>query len=244
MASLTVEKYVKAIFKICLVEGDAPATTGAIASTLDVSPGTVTSMLKTLSEAGLAFYAPYEGVRLTDEGNTLALKILRRHRLIELFLSKSLNLDWDQVHADADQLEHAVSESLIEKIDAYLGNPQFDPHGDPIPGNDGSVATQLTLPLSSCQPGDRFRVARVTDQSPEFLRYLTRSGLGLGGEGQVVGNHPEASVVTVEADGQQTTLAHHAAESVLVAPSSQEPVKTPYCLADSAAQPGTVGQQR
>lgn len=219
MPSLTVENYVKAIFRICTERSGRPATTGQIASDLNVSPGTVTSMLKTLSEAGLATYTPYEGVQLTESGNHLALRILRRHRLVELFLSQSLGLSWDQVHDDAEELEHVVSDFLVERIDRHLGSPQFDPHGDPIPGPDGTLAPRHARPLAGCPPGFHFRLAQVTDQSAEFLRYLTRSGLALDVEGEVAANDPDADVVTVLVRGEQLPLSRQAAGKLLVSES-------------------------
>jgi len=215
LPSLTVENYVKAIFNIS--EGGLhSASTGQVAAALKVSPGTVTSMLKTLSESGLADYAPYEGARLTEAGCNLALRILRRHRLIESFLTKSLNLDWDQVHNDAEQLEHSMSDFLLERIDDSLGHPRFDPHGDPIPTADGALATLNAHPLIDCAKGDQFRLARVVDQSPEFLRFLKRSGLSLGVRGQVVEKLAEAGTVTVQANGRETTLGRDAATNLLV----------------------------
>lgn len=220
MPSLTVENYVKAIYLICAAQGGQPAATGQVAAALAVLPGTVTSMLKTLSESGLATYTPYEGVRLTSSGTALALRIVRRHRLIEQFLAKILDMSWDEVHEEAEHMEHAVSDRLIERIDAFLGHPQADPHGDPIPGPDGSMANEATRPLAQCEPGFRFRLARVADQSPAFLRYLTEEGLALGARGTVTANRPEAGIVSVAIDDRETTLGREAAERVLVAPQS------------------------
>ncbi len=216
MASLTVENYVKTIYQICTAGGAGPAATGQLATALGVSPGTVTSMLKTLSESSLATYTPYEGVRLTNAGTALALRVIRRHRLIEGFLVKTLNLTWDEVHEEAEHMEHAVSDRLIDRIDAFLGHPDTDPHGDPIPRRDGSVANTEVRSLAVCQAGDHFRLARVVDQSPEFFRYLASSGLVLGASGAVIANQPAASIVTVEIDGRQTTLGRQAAEKILV----------------------------
>jgi DtxR family Mn-dependent transcriptional regulator len=171
MPSLTVENYVKSIFLICARLDGGPAATGQLAAALEVSPGTVTSMLKTLAESHLATYTPYEGVRLTDSGRALALRVLRRHRLIELFLVQTLGLSWDEVHEEAEHLEHAVSDRLIDLIDAHLGYPISDPHGDPIPRSDGSMEWTEGRRLAECQEGDAFEVSRVLDQSPEFLRY-------------------------------------------------------------------------
>lgn len=216
MASLTIENYVKAIYQIAGHDG-RPAATGRLAESLGVSPGTVTSMLKTLSESGLAEYVPYEGARLTDKGRVLALRVLRRHRLIELFLVRTLNLTWDEVHEEAENMEHAVSDLLIDRIDAFLGRPATDPHGDPIPRADGTVARSASRRLSDLSVGERFRIERVTDQSSDFLRYLTEAGLELGTEGRIITSRSEAGVITIECGGRQTTLAHDVAGRLLVA---------------------------
>jgi len=215
VASLTIENYVKAIYQIAGQESH-PAATGRLAEALGVSPGTVTSMLKTLSESGLAEYVPYEGARLTDQGRVLALRVLRRHRLIELFLVRTLDLSWDEVHEEAENMEHAVSDLLVDRIDAFLEYPATDPHGDPIPKADGTVARTAGRRLADLAAGERFRVERVIDQSSDFLRYLTEAGLRLGAEGRVVANRTEAGVTTVEVAGQETTLAHGIAAQLLV----------------------------
>ena len=179
---------------------------------MSVSPGTVTSMLKTLSEGNLVTYTPYEGVRLTPAGNALALLVVRRHRLIELFLVKTLNLTWDEVHEEAEHMEHAVSDRLIDRIDAFLGHPQVDP----LPRSDGSFESPDSRPLAECAVGDEFRLTRVIDQSPEFLRFLSSSGLPLGASGRIVANRSEAGIVTVDVEGHETTLGRAAAEKILV----------------------------
>ena len=217
MPSLTVENYVKSILQIC-IGGDGQAATGQLAQALGVSPGTVTSMLKTLSESNLVTYTPYEGVRLTAAGNALALRVVRRHRLIELFLVKTLDLTWDEVHEEAENMEHAVSDRLVDRIDSFLGHPKADPHGDPIPRSDGSFEMPDSRSLAECGVGDEFRLSRVIDQSPEFLRFLSSSGLPLGAAGRVLANRPEAGIVTVRVDGQETTLGRAAAENILVTP--------------------------
>src|SRR5262249_61195367 len=122
---------------------------------------------------------PYEGARLADAGRRLALKVIRRHRLLELFLARTLEMAWDEVHEEAEHMEHAASERLVDRIDAYLGYPAVDPHGDPIPRADLSLAEPEGLPLARCQPGQQFRVVRVMDQDPGFLRYLSECGLEL-----------------------------------------------------------------
>jgi DtxR family Mn-dependent transcriptional regulator len=214
--SLTVENYVKTIFQICSERGGQPAATGKIAEALGVSPGTVTSMLKTLSDGQLATYTPYGGVNLTPAGQALAMRVLRRHRLIELFLVDTLGLSWDEVHEEAENMEHAVSDRLVDRIDERLGFPEVDPHGDPIPKADGSLRTTRGQSLTSCGDGDAFRLTRVRDQSAEFLRYLSDNGLSLGARGYVISNSDEAGVVTIAVEGAETTLGHDAAEKIVV----------------------------
>ena len=221
MPSLTVENYVKTIFQITSAQGGNPATTGQIAAALGVSPGTVTSMLKTLDAARLATHRPYEGVALTRAGRGLALRVIRRHRLIELFLLKTLDMSWDEVHDEAEHLEHAVSDLLVERIDAYLGRPDVDPHGDPIPRTDA-----VSLPpadegvmksLAECGAGVDFRLARVLDQSSEFLRYLTDCGLSLGAVGAVESNPDGAGLMRIRIGDRGLSIAIDAASKLLVA---------------------------
>lgn len=219
MASLTVENYVKTIYLIASrgPSGQAVAT-GELAQALSVSPGTVTGMLKTLSEAELATYTPYEGARLTAGGVHLALAVLRRHRLIELFLAQTLDMAWDEVHEEAENLEHAVSERLVDRIDAYLGHPAVDPHGDPIPTADGSMTEPEGVPLAVMARGQRFRLVRVVEQDSDFLRYLTECGLDLGTEGCLSENRKESGAVIVSVGGRSVALGLDAAEKVLVKP--------------------------
>jgi DtxR family transcriptional regulator, Mn-dependent transcriptional regulator len=216
VASLTIENYVKTVYQTCVRQGDSPAATGQLAAALGVSPGTVTSMLKTLGESGLAEYTPYEGVRLTESGEKLALRVLRRHRLIELFLAKTLDLSWDEVHEEAENMEHAVSDHLIDRIEKFLDYPATDPHGDPIPRADGTFEATSSHSLAEAPVGDPFQLVRVLDQSPGFLRYLSESGLSLGVKGEVAANRVEAGVVTISVDGVETTLAREIAEKLLV----------------------------
>lgn len=219
MPSLTVENYLKTIYLIAARgPADEAVTTGAVAHGLNVSPGTVTGMLKTLSEADLATYTPYEGARLTAAGQRLALKVLRRHRLVELFLAQTLSMPWDEVHEEAEHLEHAVSERLVDRIEAYLGFPTVDPHGDPIPRSDGSIADPGGGPLRGLARGQRFRVVRVVDQDPSFLRYLTECGLDLGAEGEIGENRPEAGALVLKIADRLIALGLDAAGKVIAVP--------------------------
>lgn len=216
MASLTVENYVKAIYQLSDLEPSSAVATGQIAVALNVLPGTVTSMLKMLDETNLATYTPYEGVRLTPAGQALALRVVRRHRLIERFLVETLDLTWDEVHEEAENMEHAVSDWLVDRIDAFLGYPPTDPHGDPIPRADGTVDATADKPLADCTAGERFHVARVTDQSPEFLRFLANAGLGIGASGSLVANDPDDECVTVSVAGGRQTLSLDTAGKLMV----------------------------
>jgi DtxR family Mn-dependent transcriptional regulator len=218
MASLTVENYCKAIYQRGARGPAEWVTTGALAEALAVSPGSVTSMLKTLAESHLAEYRPYEGVRLTKSGRSLALRMLRRHRLIELFLVRTLGLTWDEVHEEAEHMEHAVSDALIDRMDEFLGRPDYDPHGDPIPRADGTLRghVEAFVPLSACASGARVQVVRVLRQEAEFLRYLSDSGLQIGTQAAVEQNSREAGIVTLRLAGGSIAMGHSAAEQVLV----------------------------
>ena len=216
MATLTIENYVKTIYQLVLENDGQPAATGQVASALDVSPGTVTSMLKTLSDSGLAAYRPYEGVILSESGEALALRVLRRHRLIELFLQNTLELTWDEVHDEAENMEHAVSDLLIDRIDDYLGHPAADPHGDPIPKSDGTIAVGSSTSLAELAPGEKFRISRVMRQDPEFLRELSRIGLQLQSTSVVTGKHVTANSIALFTGETSIELTLDAASEVLV----------------------------
>jgi len=221
MPSLTTENYVKAIYQLSVGEracaiGNGAIGTGAIAQHLNVSPGSVTAMLKTLRDAELVEYAPYEGVRLSRSGELLALRVLRRHRLIELFLSQTLNLSWDEVHEEAEHMEHAVSDRLIDRIDDFLGHPQADPHGDPIPRSDGTIEPFAGTTLAQWPAGKAFRLIRVLDQSSEFLRFLTETGLKLSSVGDVLDHAPHAATTTVQIQQRTTVLSEQVADKLIV----------------------------
>ncbi len=172
LPSLTIENYVKTIYQTCAAQGERAAATGQLAAALGVSPGTVTSMLKTLSDTGLAQYTPYEGAKLTEAGRHLALRIVRRHRLIELFLVHTLDFTWDEVHDEAENLEHSVSDMLVDRIDRFLGYPPADPHGDPIPTADGRIEKSDATHLSHWPAGTPFRLQRSPRPVPRFPAIL------------------------------------------------------------------------
>jgi DtxR family Mn-dependent transcriptional regulator len=171
-----VEDYSKAIFSL-ESRGDEPVSTNALAERLGITPGSVSAMLKKLDELGLITYVPYRGVRLTAAGRRLALEVIRHHRLLESFLADSLGMPWDRIHAEAEVLEHVLSEDLEELIAAKLGYPTVDPHGDPIPNAALELAESLTCRMESLEPGDEGLFVRVSDSDPEMLRYLADRGI-------------------------------------------------------------------
>lgn len=218
MTTLTIENYLKTILQFELHHGESTMSTGQIAEEMRVSPGTVTSMLKTLSETGLADYTPYSGASLTPAGRKLAMRMLRRHRLIELFLVRTLELTWDQVHEEAEDMEHAVSDFLVDRMDEFLGRPQFDPHGDPIPNAEGELrgVPRKTVALATCPPRSRIRLVRVTDQEGDFLRFLSETGLEIGTEGIVTQSNHASGVISLELPDQSISLGLSAAEALQV----------------------------
>jgi DtxR family transcriptional regulator, Mn-dependent transcriptional regulator len=177
--SQAVEDYSKAIFSL-ESRGEEPVSTNALAERLGITAGSVSAMLRKLDELGLISHVPYRGVRLTAEGRRLALEVIRHHRLLESFLADDLGMPWDRVHAEAEVLEHVLSEDLEELIAAKLGNPTVDPHGDPIPNADLKLNEHLTQSMESLQPGDRGRFVRVSDSDPAMLRYLDGRGISPG----------------------------------------------------------------
>lgn len=220
MTTSTVEDYLKTIL---LAEEEQPGqlvATGRIAAALQVVPGTATSMVKTLAESGLVTHEPYSGVRLTEAGRRLAAHVLRRHRLVELFLVEVMGLDWSEVHQEAERLEHVISERLLERMDEMLGRPEVDPHGDPIPSPEGGVATPSgpSWDLAGAPLGRRARVARVLDQESQFLQLAQELGLVPGAE-VVVERRPEGSdLVELTRGDRRFSLGLAAAGKIRVEP--------------------------
>jgi DtxR family Mn-dependent transcriptional regulator len=219
MPTSTVEDYLKCILLAQLEEQGTLVTMGQIAVALGVAPGTVTAMVKTLADGGLVVYEPYSGVRLTEAGNRLAAARARRHRLIELFLVQIMGMDWTEVHPEAELLEHAVSDRLIERMDEMLGFPAVDPHGDPIPDVHGRVDPMILPSLLTCDLGVPLKVARVSDQSRDFLLLIDRRGLRPGSEVTIAARDEAAdSVDLLASDGEPLTLGFRAASKIRVEP--------------------------
>jgi DtxR family Mn-dependent transcriptional regulator len=219
--SSTVENYLKAIFKAKTAQGKEKrlVSMGQLAASLEVVPGTATTMVKALAESGLVHYEPYAGVRLTGAGNRLAALVLRRHRLMELFLVQVIGMSWAEVHDEAERLEHAASDQLIDRIDAMLGRPSTDPHGDPIPDSEGTVVTREYQTLLTCPVNTPVVLARVTDQDAEFLRFLESSDLTPGQSIRVENRDSAADYVVVRGkNDRQIMIGMRAAEKLEVAP--------------------------
>jgi DtxR family Mn-dependent transcriptional regulator len=214
----TVENYLKTIYiaQLALASPDALVPMGQLASSLGVVPGTATTMVKTLADSGLVHYEPYSGVRLTPAGEKLAGLVLRRHRLIELFLVKVLGMSWTEVHDEAEQLEHAVSERLIDRIDEMLGRPTVDPHGDPIPTPEGRVPPSDDETLAAAPVGARLLVTRVIDQDASFLTFVERCELVPGRHVVIAERDPASDAVHLTAEsGRALTIGMRAAAKIL-----------------------------
>src|ERR1043166_257897 len=218
LPSSTVENYLKAIHhgQSALPKGQRLLPMGQIAAALSVTPGTATTMIKALAESGLVEYEPYSGVRLTKAGDKLAALVLRRHRLVELFLVKVMGMSWDEVHDEAEQLEHVVSDRLIDRIDEMLGRPTHDPHGDPIPDSRGAIAHRQMESLLTCPMHTPLRVTRVADQDPVFLRFIEQNNLKPGQPIAVEARDPAADSVLLRGRDRALTIGTRAASKLLV----------------------------
>jgi len=211
----SVEDYLTAIYR--LTTAGQPATTSDIANLLDLSPPSVSGMVKRLSEQGLLEHLPYRGVVLTADGRRLALRTVRRHRLIEAYLVAYLGYSWDAVHDEAERLEHAISDELAERMAAALGNPGVDPHGDPIPTADGDVAEIAGIPLSDAPAGAAMEIRRVNEHEAERLRYLAALGLVPGAVVTVADRQPFDGPLLLHTAAGDRTLATQMARDIVCA---------------------------
>ncbi len=219
LPSSTVENYLKAIYHgvTALTPPQRLLPMGQLAAALSVAPGTATTMVKTLAESGLAVYEPYAGVALTPSGRKLAALVLRRHRLIELFLVQVMSLRWDEVHDEAELLEHVVSDRLVERMDEMLGRPSVDPHGDPIPDADGVVHARQLSSLLNCPLDTVVTVTRVVDQDRNFLRFIAEHHLKPGESISVEYRDDSADCVRLRGRHDQLiTIGMRAASKLLV----------------------------
>ena len=196
-SSEAVENYAKAIYSLQHRAGGEPVATNDRADRLEVTAASASGMIKKLADLGLVAHVPYRGVQLTEEGERLALEVLRHHRLLELYLATQLDVPWDRVHEEAEALEHVLSEDLEARIAAKLGNPTHDPHGDPIPDAQLQIDESATRSLADLEPGARGRFVRVSDSDPAMLRYLSERGVRLGDRLEVLDRQPFGGPLTV-----------------------------------------------
>ena len=215
MNTLAEENYLKAIFKLSGKQ-KASVSTNAIAEELETKASSVTDMLKKLTDKKLVNYQKYNGTSLTKKGHEIAVHIVRKHRLWEVFLVKKLNFQWDEVHDIAEQLEHIKSPKLVEHLDAFLGFPQYDPHGDPIPSKNGEFPKSFSAPLIDLAVGSKGHVVGVSQDNPSFLQYLNRLEIHLGSKIQVIEKIEFDESQEVKINGKATHISSEVAKNILI----------------------------
>jgi DtxR family transcriptional regulator, Mn-dependent transcriptional regulator len=213
-----VEDYLKAIYD--LERSSEPAETNAIARRLHIAPASVSGMMRRLAEQGLITHERYRGARLTTAGRKAALKTLRRHRVIEAYLTSALGYSWDRVHDEAERLEHAASDELIDRMAAAIGEPETDPHGAPIPTREGTLHERSLVPLSSLSPGSSARVERVSDENADRLRYLAELGIVPGATVRIIAREPFEGPIALRVGETARTIGTELASQILVAVTS------------------------
>lgn len=212
--SKSIEDYLKYIFLIQYE--DKKVTTSALAAILNISPASVSEMISKLSREGLIENTPYHGFGLTENGKKIAVNLVRKHRLIEVFLHQHLKYEWDEVHGEAERLEHVCSDIFINKLEKYLGNPKFDPHGDPIPDRNGKLPNSAYHLLSETVEGKSYLVSKVNDSSNEFLKYMSKIGIKLKTKIQVINKLNFDKSVLVKVDKKELLLSNKIAENISV----------------------------
>ncbi|MCA9743343.1 metal-dependent transcriptional regulator [candidate division KSB1 bacterium] len=214
MQTQAIEDYLKAIYKIGTQKDKI--STSAIARKLGVAQASVTGMIKKLAEMKLLDYSPYRGVQLTTAGRKIALETIRHHRLLELYLHEALGYTWDQVHEEAEHLEHHISEEFEEKMDVLLGRPSYDPHGAPIPTKDGELPDIEHQHLSDLQPGGVATIRRVSDEDPEKLRYLGKLKLFPEAEIEIISREPFNGSTKIKVHGSVHSLSKELCDAIFV----------------------------
>lgn len=214
--SQSVEDYLKAIYKLESAGDDKGVSNSRLAKEMNVANASVTNMIKRLAEMGLVTYESYYGSHLTKSGEKIALEMIRHHRLIELYLAEMLGYSWDEVHEEAEKLEHHISERFEDKISELLNNPKFDPHGDPIPTKSGEMPVLSLFPLTEVSKNETFIIKRVKNQSPDLLRYLEKNGLIPGVEIRITRKEPFEGPLMIEANDKEVMVGHNVAEDIYV----------------------------
>tara|TARA_R110002049_G_scaffold309094_1_gene516822 strand:- start:14766 stop:15422 length:657 start_codon:yes stop_codon:yes gene_type:complete len=215
MITLTEENYIKAIYHLGK-QGSITVSTNAIAKEMDTKASSVTDMVKKLSDKNYADYKKYQGVSLTEEGKKIAINIVRKHRLWEVFLAEKLNFSWDEIHEVAEQLEHIKSEKLIQQLDAFLKYPTHDPHGDPIPDESGRIKKIDKILLSQAQIGARCICVGVKDSSSEFLKYLDKNNIALGTNLKIISKEPFDHSIAIKINAKELIVSSTIANNLFV----------------------------
>jgi DtxR family Mn-dependent transcriptional regulator len=209
--------YLRTIYKLGQRQEGGPVTTSLIAEKMDVAPASATNMIKKLAQMRLLVHAPYRGVELTSGGTKVALETIRHHRLLELYLNQALGYSWDEVDAEADRLEHAISEEFEDRIDAALGYPKVGAHGEPIPSKQGNIETNAYRPLADLEVGSAAIIREVSDRNPEMLRYIGEMGLQLGTDVEVRTKAPfQGPLQLVVGEGRDCSLGLEVARHIFV----------------------------
>ena len=217
MPTPTVENYLKQILMVTLEENGSKVAMGKVSTDLGVTPGTATSMAKNMERAGWLTYYPRQGVSLTRKGRRVAMNMLRRHRLLETFLVETLGLDWSEIHEEAEELEHAISEKVLEKLDEFLGRPRYDPHGHPIPTRRGTIQRPSSQTLQNCSAGMSVRVESILDQESDFLKFARDKELLPGKMVSIIGSEKLADVITLKVEESEAfSMGFRSAEKILV----------------------------
>ena len=216
-----VEDYLKAIYELETL--GAAAETNAIADMLRIAPASVSGMVRRLAEQGLITHERYHGARLTSAGRKAALRTLRRHRVIEAYLTSALGYSWDRVHDEAERLEHAASDELIDRMAAAIGEPETDPHGAPIPARDGTLEERDSVPLLTLHPGEAAKVERVSDKDGDRLRYLAELGIIPGATVHLIAREPFGGPIALRVGPASRTIGPELAAQIYVAPAGRRP---------------------
>lgn len=214
MASEQIENYIKNIYKLSAHEGKV--TTSSLSEKLQISPASVSEMIKKLADEGTVTHTPYKGVELTGKGRALALRIIRKHRLWEMFLVEILHFTWDEIDHEAERFEHIMSEKMEEKIDEVLGYPVVDPHGDPIPTREGEIKHIESFPLSDAEEGTSVKVIRVSDSNSELLQYISSIGISLNKKIRVKQKMTFDHSVVISIGGKNHTVSQKLSENIFV----------------------------
>jgi DtxR family transcriptional regulator, Mn-dependent transcriptional regulator len=214
MNTIADENYLKEIYLLGL--NQSPVTTSDLADRFGYAPATVTGMLKKLDSQGWIRYTPYQGAVLTEIGREVALKVIRRHRLVETFLVRTLGVPWEKVHDEAEHMEHAISDYLEDRIDIHLGRPAVNPHGAPIPTRSGEIISQQGLPLSNLLPGDEAEIVEISDAYPDLLIYLEQSHVLPGMVIRIQSVSPFDQIITIESGGSHIVLGQKSASQIRV----------------------------